>query len=376
MKKRILHVISSLSAGGIESLVVSLYENIDRDKFQFDLAVFNPNNQIHRTKLEELEANIHFIANAGSKTSILSKIIWRIAALYNFGKLISKNHYDVLHCHNYSNYGPYVLLAALKGIPIRIVHSHTGGGLKDSYIHKFQRKVIKLINFNRFVTTKIGCSNTASKWLFGTNTSGNAVMKIIYNGIDMDKFASASLKEKQHIRHLYEMEDGVHFVHVARFTEAKNELFLVELFYEMTKSKNNLYLNFIGYGPFEEKIKILVNTFKINNRVRFFGLDSDIPQLMVAMDYFLLPSLWEGFPITALEAQAAGIPIFISDTVTKEVDMGLATFLPINKGPKYWADYILKVVESKAIPVHIDMEKKMKYDIKNIAKQFEEIYLK
>ncbi len=373
-KKRVLHIIPSLSIGGIESLVVAMYENIDRSKFQFDFAVFNPNNPMHKEQLEELGANIYFIADAGSKSSVISKVLWRIKAIYNFAILISKNRYDVLHCHNYSNYGPYIVLGAIKGIPVRIVHSHTGGSLKESNFDKLIRRIKNKLNFEHLITLKVGCSNTASKWLYGKSSQINGKIKVIYNGIDMVKFKPVDSTEKRNIQKVHGMQQGIHFVHVARFTTAKNELFLIELFYEMTKLTTSIYLNFIGFGPLERKMKNWIHTLKIDDRVRFFDLNSNIPQLLGAMDYFLLPSLWEGFPITALEAQAAGLPIFISDTVTKEVDMGLATYLPIDKGAKFWAEKILELINSDTIPKKVNLEKRNQFDIKTVTIQFESLY--
>jgi glycosyltransferase EpsF len=368
MKKKILHIISSLSAGGVESLVVSLYENIDRDKFQFDFAVFNPNNQIHKEKLEGLGANIYFIADAGSKTSLYSKIAWRFKAVFNYIKILRKKKYDAVHCHYYNNFGPYILFAAISNIPVRIVHSHNAGSNNESWKRKLFRKYWNFLNFDFLITHKVACSNYAASWLYGKAQFNNDKIITIYNGIDMSKFSFSSHKK-------IDMQDKIiQFVTVGRFNIQKNHSFLIDLFFEMSLVKENIFLNIVGLGPFENKLKNQVKSLNLDAKVRFYEFDTNIPQLLRRMDYFLLPSLWEGFPITALEAQAAGLPIFISDTVTKEVDMGLATYLPIDKGPKYWAEKIFQLIDSDAVPRKINPEKQMQFDIRNVAKQFEELY--
>jgi glycosyltransferase involved in cell wall biosynthesis len=372
--KKILHIIPSVSAGGIESLVVSLYENIDREKYQFDFAVFNPNNPIHKKRLEELGAEIYFIADAGSKSNLLSKISWRIKALYNFFRLVSKNDYDVLHCHNYNGYNLYILLAALKGIPTRIVHSHSTNDDRKSFLVKVSNKLKKLFSFNWLITSKLACSKMAAEWLYGKDSVlEDPKTRVIYNGINMNKFSSENKNIKK-IREKYEINDGIHFINVGRFSHPKNQLFLLDVFYELTKNKKKVFLHIVGYGSLEKKLKNKVKELNLENKVTFYKYNTDIPELLSVMDFFLLPSNFEGLPITAIEAQASNLPIYMSKEITKEVDMGLATYLPLEKGAKYWVDYILKDIANNTYPKKIDLEKKKIFDIENVAKEFEKLY--
>lgn len=372
--KKILHIIPSVSAGGIESLVVSLYENIDREKYQFDFAVFNPNNPIHKKHLENLGAEIYFIADAGSKSTFISKISWRIKALNNFFRLISNKDYDVLHCHNYNGYNLYVLLAALKGIPTRIVHSHSTNDNRDSFLVKISNKIKRLFSFNSFITNKLACSKMAAEWLYGKDSVlEDPKTRVIYNGINMDKFSPEN-KDFKKIREKYEINDGIHFINVGRFSHQKNQMFLLDFFYELTKNKKRLFLHIVGYGSLEKKLKNKVKELNLEKKVIFYKYNTDIPELLSVMDFFLLPSNYEGLPITAIEAQASKLPIYMSKKITKEVDMGLATYLPLEKGAKYWVDYILEDITNDTYPQKIDFEKKKIFDIENVAKEFEKLY--
>jgi glycosyltransferase involved in cell wall biosynthesis len=362
-KKRILHVISSVSAGGIESLVVALLANID------ELAVFNPNQPIHQPRLEELGALVHFISTAGSDDSFKSKIMWRFKAVWNYAILIFRNQYDVVHCHNFNSFGAYIILAAIRGVPIRIVHSHNAGSTREKRIHTLARRVKNLVSFEWLITDKIGCSQMANDWLYGKHSNS----KVIYNGIDTGSFTLRDA-DKAGARQNQGLPEGVHFVNVGRFNTQKNQHFLIETFHEMAKKRSDFYLTMVGFGPSESSLRDLVVKLGLKERVMFLPFDTDIPELMAVMDFFLLPSLWEGLPITAIESQYAGIPIFISDTVTREVDMGLAVYLPLHRSAKYWAANIVKSIEEKSYPKKIDRERAKSFDIKNIAKQFESLY--
>ena len=373
MKKNILHIIPSISAGGIESLVVALYENIDRDKVHFDIAAFNPNDPIHKDRLEELGANVYFIADAGSKNTIISKILWRIDAVRNYKKLIWQNDYDAIHCHNFNNYGSYIILAALKRIPIRIVHSHTAGGMRENNLTKILRRIKNTISLEFLITEKIGCSDLATKWLYGNDSIDKKRARTIYNGVNMDKF-NPNHYNKEELKKKYEFKEGKHFINIGRFSTPKNQFFLIDIFDEMSKIKDNVFLHIVGFGPYEDQLKKKVKNLNLDNKVYFYKRDANVPELLSIIDFFLLPSLWEGFPVTALEAQAANVPIFISDTVTKEVDMGLAVYLPIDKGAKFWGDEIINSIDNDSYPKKIDKQKKELFDIRNIAKQFESLY--
>ena len=374
---KVLHVISSMSAGGIESFVVSLYKNIDRENFHFDFAVFNPNNPIHENTLKEMGANVYYIADAGCNTTKLSKIMWRFKAIKNFYKLIRKNKYDAVHCHNYGNFSIYVLLARLCGIKKTIVHSHTAGGVKETKLTYLIRRIKNIFGFEWLVTDKIGCSNLANDWLYGKDSVANGKAKTMYNGVDMNKFSRLSYPEKSVTLDKYGLDNKLQFVSVGRISTPKNQIFMIEIFDELRKLRNDVHLNMVGmlgYGELEEKIKETVEKKGLNEYVSFFPFDTNVPELLSACDFFLLPSLWEGLPVVAIEAQSMELPIYISDKVTKEVDMGLAKYLPIDNGAQVWAEEIHKDIENGTYPKELDPERVKIFDMKNVAREFEKMY--
>jgi len=254
------------------------------------------------------------------------------------------------------------------------VHSHNTSEKKNSIYHEVIRKIINFLNFDFLISHKIGCSDMATTWLFGKQSIKNYRAKTIYNGIDLEKFV-INRKNKELERKQNNLNEGIHFIHIGRFHIQKNQKFLIDLFYEMLKIRKDIYLNIVGFGNLEATLKNYVNKLKLENHIFFYKYDTDIPSILRMMDYFLLPSLCEGLPITAIEAQVSNIPIFISESVTKEVDMGLAMFIPLSIGHKFWAQIILNSTNNYWINRCVDLKKLKLFDIKNVIKQFEAIYV-
>ena len=370
---KVLHVISSMSAGGIESFVVALYKNIDRENFHFDFAVFNPNDPIHEEELKNLGANIYYVADAGCNTTKLSKIMWRLKAIHNYNKLLKKNKYDVVHCHNYQSFSLYVLLARLHGIRKTIVHSHTGGGVNETKWTYIIRRIKKTLGFEWLITDKIGCSNIATDWLYGHGSVQKGKAKTIYSGIDTEKFSRKNYPDKEKIVRKYGIDNRIQFAHVGRFSVPKNQFFMLETFTKIKAQIPNVHLNLVGFGELEGKLKKFVTDNNLDDSVTFYPSNTNIPELLSINDFFLLPSLWEGFPIVAVESQCIELPIYISNKVTKEVDMGIAKYLPIDDA-QFWADEIINDINNNTYPKNLDPEKVKLFDMKNVAHNFEKLY--
>ncbi|MEH6552221.1 MAG: glycosyltransferase [Pseudomonadales bacterium] len=367
MRTKILHIVPSVSAGGIESLVLSLLEAIDRDKYIFELAVFNPHYPIHQDRIEELGAKVHFIGDAGGGTSVWSKIGWRIRAILNYSILIFTNKYDVLHCHNYSNFFLYVLLATVRGIPVRIVHSHSGGAARNTYSGLIMTKLRRKLAFTRLVTHRVGCSKVAANWIFGTVDR----VKIIYNGIDLDRFSiNRMLGKKRECRE----EGGKELVHIGRFSKQKNQLFMLNIFREIANIEDGYNFSIMGYGDLEDRLRCRVRELNLDDRLTFLRFDADVPGVLKDMDGFVLPSLWEGLPICAIEAQCAGVTTFLSDSVSKEVDIGMAQYISLDRSPAFWARYIVDTLNDGASPRQADSSVLQSFDINWIVGQYEDIY--
>ncbi|MPQ43653.1 glycosyltransferase, partial [Clostridium tarantellae] len=271
-----------------------------------------------------------------------------------------------------------ILLAAfICKIPIRIVHSHNSFSLywnKKTFSNKAKLAYfLNKLSIRLFATNKLGCSKEACKTMYGDKAFKDKRTKVIFNGIDLDKFNSKNfimyeVKKKYNINN-----EKINFINVARFDESKNQIFLVDVFNKLYSIRKDINLIFIGYGELENQIKKRVIELNLEKSISFLPHNSNIPEILSAMDYFLLPSIYEGLGIVLIEAQAMGLPCFVSDCVPRESQIGLCSYIPLEIGVIGWAKYINKYINDN-IKRTVDIDKLSKYDIKNTVKELEKIY--
>ena len=165
--------------------------------------------------------------------------------------------------------------------------------------------------------------------------------------------------------------------HVGRIFAPKNHKYLLEVFREIKKKKNDAHLMIVGTGPMEDEVRGWVKDLGLENDVTMTGVRSDVNRIMQAMDCFVFPSLYEGLPVTVVEAQTASVPCFVSDTVTDEVCLTeLVSMLSIEKNPQEWADIILE--KTNGFYKYNTKQKIVDagYDIQSTATWLQEFYLK
>lgn len=194
----------------------------------------------------------------------------------------------------------------------------------------------------RYATDYFACSKLAGEWLFPKSFLENDKVCLIHNALDLTKFLP-SVTERDKVREELGIADKVVVGHVGRFEEQKNHQFLIDIFYELSKEREDAVLLLIGEGPLREEIEEKVKQYGLKEKVRFLGVRSDVPRLWKAMDMFLFPSLFEGLPIVALEAQASGVYSIMADSITSEVKItDDVKFISLNQDAKYWKNEILK----------------------------------
>ena len=168
------------------------------------------------------------------------------------------------------------------------------------------------------------------------------------------------------------MEDKIVYGNIGRFENQKNHTFLIDIFYELQKRQDAVLL-LAGNGKLEESIKEKVKQLNIEKKVFFLGFRTDIGSLLCAMDYFIFPSIHEGLPVSLVEAQTSGLPIFVSRGVPDEANIS-NNFYKINSYGV--SDWVYTILNSKKI------ERKNAYkdtinagfDIRQTAKQLEQVY--
>ncbi|MFJ5621687.1 glycosyltransferase family 1 protein [Peribacillus loiseleuriae] len=363
--KRVLHTVGIMNRGGLENLIMSIYRNIDRSHLQFDFLVHKEDQGAFDNEIINLGGKIHRIP-------YVTKIghFGYIEALKNF--FVAHPEYQIVHSHMNAMSGLILKSAKREGVPIRIAHSHSAkyGTLITEKVYK---KIVSL-SIPLVATHFFSCSQLAGSSLFGGNVA-KSKMIIIKNGVDLKKFVFKKEIRNKVRRELGISEKSYVVGHVGRFQQMKNHNFLVTVFAEYHKENPNSILILVGDGDLRKTVEQKVRELNLNKVVHFLGIRDDIHELMQAFDVFLFPSLYEGLPVTLIEAQAIGIKCIISDGITREVDLGvgLVKFISLNESLSTWVEEL-----SKRIYLNNSHEKIIRngYDIRNTSNWLESFYTK
>lgn len=359
---RILHMIGSLNIGGSQAMIMNLYRNIYREKIQFDFILDHPEQLYFAEEVKKLGGKIYFMPTFNGKNASQVKRAWN--------SFFEKHpEYKVLHSHVRSYASIYLPIAKKHGLKI-IIHSHStsnGSGIK-SYIKWLMQLPLRFQADYFF-----GCSREAGEWLFGKKVVNSDKYNMLQNAIDTKKYAINDTLRKQYRDELSIGEHTLVFMHVGRLHEAKNHHFLLEVFSKYHSRHADSILVLVGDGELRKEIENKVNDLGINDTVKMLGARNDVPNLLQAADCFLFPSKWEGLPVTVVEAQAAGLPCLVSDTVTRDVNVSdLVENLPIDHGIDSWVNAIENMNFSKK-DVTEDIVKSG-FDIQDSAEWMEKFY--
>lgn len=364
MKKpiRILHILQRMEPAGIQTFLMSIYRNIDRDKVQFDFLVHYKTPQIFDEEIEKMGGKIYRLSFRED-----FNLIKYIMDLKKFFK--EHKEYHIVHGHMHALGGIYLKIARDNHVKVRIAHSHTNNTQNDI------KKPIKLIMnkmYEKYATNLFACSETAGKYMFKSKK-----FTVINNGIDSQKF-KFDINKRKEIRKELKLDNNTILIgSIGRFEKQKNQLFTIEIFNEFLKINKDSKLLLVGNGSMEKNIYNKVNEMDLMNNVIFLKNRKDIDKIYCALDVFLFPSLFEGLGIVAVEAQTSGTPVICSNTLPKEIDISPLIYrMSLNENAKEWANKINEVIKNKL--VHTDTTQytiNADYDIKEITKKLENFYI-
>lgn len=305
---RILQIVPSLNCcGGVENYIMNYYRNITDSEIKFDF-VYHINSE------PNFEEEIRNLGGNCMKMPVFSvknykKIKKEIINLFK------NNKYDIVHCHMANAAFLYFKIAKKYGVKVRILHSHQASAA-DKFLHKIRNYPLLVIGKKR-ATNFVACSNLAGEFLFKNKT-----YKVINNAINTSKF-SYSDDYRSEIRDRYNIDnDTIVFGHIGRFCNQKNQLFLLRIFSEFIKNKDNkkYKLMLVGDGELRVEIEKSISKYNINDYVILTGAINDTSKIYSALDLFILPSLYEGLPVVGVEAQYNGLKVLTSSNVTKELN--------------------------------------------------------
>ncbi len=356
---RVLQVVGILNCGGAESMIMNLYRNIDREKVQFDFVVHTKEEGMYDNEVGNLGGKIYHCPRFSGKNLI---------AYLNWWKIFFQQHpeYQILHSHIRSCAAIYFSIASKFDVKT-IIHSHStsnGEGIQALI------KNIMQLPLRYQADYLMACSKRAGIWLYGKKACNSSKYIFLPNAVDVESYR---MNEKLRNRYRQELNisEKLVFGHIGRFHESKNHPFLLKSFAKIHAKNPDTILLLIGDGELRGMIEATVKELQIEDAVVLLGLRRDVAELLQAIDVLLFPSVWEGLPVTVIEAQAAGVPCIISDQITTDVDITeLVHRLPITDSEK-WAELALSGLERKDVCQKV---KESGFDVRESAEKLATFY--
>ncbi len=367
--KRVLHIVSALERGGAEMMIMNIYRRINHRELQFDFVS-------HGLQEGEFEAEIRNLGGRIYRINSLGRA-GPVAYIKNLISIIRGGRYEAIHVHTDFQGGVVAFAAFLAGVKIRICHSHCTSWNRGKHgIQAVGLQALKGMT-QLFANQYCACSQEAGRFLFGSNYQK---MNILNNTIDVASYQSLKEVDRQLGRaKLGIPEENIVIGHVGRFSESKNQAFILKLLHHLHQNGVKVSAIFIGEGPLKQKTEAEAERLGLAELVHFPGIQEDVPKWMYLFDVFVFPSLFEGFGIAVLEAQCAGTPCIVSDGVPAAVDvgLGLVTNLSLDGPIHKWTEAISGAAAQQrlSLPVIHEYYLQNSFDIEHSVRQWEELYM-
>lgn len=352
---RVLHIVGSMHPGGIQNFIMNLYESIDRTRVQFDVILHEQTEGDYCDRIRELGGKVYKLPRMTAKP---------IANLRGIRKIVREGKYNIVIRHTPNAVvAPQLVAAKRGGAKCVILHSHATDD-PSRLLHCIGRFMIRhMRRVERFA-----CSEAAGKWMYGKNRP----FTIVKNAIDTQYFAFSPEKRAK-IRAEFGLTDQTLFGHVGNFSPVKNHAFLLEVFAKIVGDLPNARLMCVGDGELREEIERKAFEFGISDKLILTGIRKDVDMLMSAMDMLIFPSLYEGIPLTLIEAQAAGLPIVASDTIgSVEVTADLIQRKKLTEPAEAWAKACIDLLHSGGVRCsHTEEISAAGYDLQTLVRWYE-----
>ncbi len=370
MKKiKILLIGLSPNMGGIETYIINLYRNIDKKKFEISFLIFKGEKVCFYDELKQ-DGAIFFEIEKRTKNYF--------RFISDLKKVFKENEFDFIH-FNLVDFSCFerILIAEKYSNAKIIIHSHIANNIamkkKTNFLSKIGEYFIKKYEENYI---KVACSKLAGDYMF--KDFKNKDYLIFNNAIDVSKFKFDTKIREEKRKELGINKNTLVIGNIGRFVEQKNHELLIEIFYRLDKVIPNLELVLVGEGPLKADIEVKVKKYNLQNKVKFLGLRNDVNELLQVIDIFMMFSKYEGLPFVLIEAQAAGLPCYLSNTISEEVKLlDNTVFFDINNIDKLFNNVLINLNDNKKID-RAEQSKvvlKSKYNIELEIKNVEKLYL-
>ncbi len=329
---KILQVIGGLNRGGAETMLMNLYRKIDRQKYKFDFLVYVTDDKKADYEDEILQNGDQIIKL--DRNRVKNPILF----YHDLNHVMKNSGYTCVHAHTLFNSGIVMYASYHNHIPVRITHSHSSGNMKrDTLINRTYFKFAKYL-ITKYSTNYIACDLKSGEYLFGEGFRG----PILHNGIDLNRFCYEENVEENKYQYLRD-ENILKLAVIGSFYEVKNHIFLLPIAEKLKEKGIKFKLYFAGRGPLQKMLEEKVKELHLENEIIFLGIVDQVEKFLKNIDLILMPSLYEGVPVSLIEAQAAGVPAIISENISRDVDMelGLLNFVTIDSD-KQWLEEIVR----------------------------------
>lgn len=373
---RVLQVnISSFGFGGMSNFIFKLGNEIQQYGITFD---YLPSQNIkyleYVGKIREQGGRVYDIDYG----QYHSKVRRKIAFFQNLFFVLKKEKYSIVHINADQAYIALAcsIIAKWKHTPHIIVHSHSTGldGTKKSRLKLLAHRLCKPF-LPLFATRFFACSPKAAQWMLPFFVFKQANYKIIKNGIQMEQFLF-DLAQRDALRIQLNLQDCFVIGHIGRFTIQKNHLFLLKIFESVLRKDAQARLVLIGEGPLREMVCEEAVKRNLFDKIIFIENTSHVGIYMQAMDVFVLPSIFEGLGIVAIESQTSGLPTIISNEVPDDVMISpYCKKEPFQALPSYWAKEILEFKDIQLNRAQGSSHvRQAGYDLTQVAQELSNIY--
>lgn len=365
---KVLQSVSSLGIGGNELSVMNFFRNIDKSQFQVDFLIYDERLEF----AEEVKA-------AGAKIYLCpqkkaNKLVRMFIEAKFAYQTLKENDYDIIHCNGCSfvNIMRATIPAKLVGNVKIIAHGHSVGKLEKNPVERAIYAVFRGI-LSACVHLGFSCSDLVAKSKYTRKFIDSNKHVMIRNAIAVEKYCF-NQKNRDDIRKQYGLENKMVIGHVGRLAQEKNQSFLLDVLVNLREKRDDAALLLVGGGAMMEELKEKAARLGIENDVVFTGSVFDAERYYSAMDVFAMPSLYEGLPFTAIEAQVNGLKCVLSDGITRTANIsGDVQYASLSGGFGIWAEKICQCAESRS-----EKEKNQlvveQYDIKKETLRLQEIY--
>lgn len=347
---RILEIMGSLHRGGAETMIMNYYRAFDKEKCQMDFVIHAKFENDYRDEAIHLGAKIIELKRPGE--------LGAIKYIAELSKKIKENGpYKAVHIHTNHQAFLSVIAAHRAGVQNIIVHSH------NTY---FDQKyiVINRMIMQLYGVKKVSCGIAAGEAFFGKSD-----YTIINNAIDTNKFRAVSEEQCLAVKKKL-FGDAIVVGHIGRMTKQKNHDFIIKLMEKLILYNDNIIVACYGEGEDEDRIRSVIQSKGLEKHIRLMGVTNDVITAYHMFDVFILPSLWEGFPVTLVESQLAGVYSLTSDKVSTECDLniGKLKYLPLEV--ETWVEAILNTIQDK----HSESDNQEVLDAYNVEIQWKKLY--